>query len=75
MDLLLVYFQGMLYAAPDCAKTPPDLVRLWMHEANRVYKDKLIDTRDMEAFDKLMKDGIKKSFEVSIKSVFQLLYL
>ena len=49
---------------PDCAKTPVDLVRLWMHEADRVYKDKLVDTTDLETFEKVKKDIIKKSFEV-----------
>ena len=54
----------MLFALPDCAKTPVDLVRLWMHEAERVYKDKLVDKDDIESYDKISKDIIKKSFEV-----------
>ena len=57
-------FQGVLFALPECAKTPVELVRLWTHEAERVYKDKLVDTIDMEAYDKLSKEVIKKSFEV-----------
>lgn len=56
-------FQGVMFAMPDCAKTPVDLVRLWMHEADRVYKDKLVDVADMEAYDKLRQDIVKKSFE------------
>lgn len=48
---------------PDCAKTAIDLVRLWQHEAERVYRDKLTDDKDMETYDKLLKDIIKKSFE------------
>ena len=56
--------QGVLFAMPECAKTPVDLVRLWMHEAERVYKDKLVDETDMESYDKLSKDIVKKSFEV-----------
>ncbi|XP_064623162.1 dynein beta chain, ciliary-like [Lineus longissimus] len=56
-------FQGMLFAVADAAKTPADLIRLWMHEAERVYRDKLIDEKDMETFDKLIKDVVKKSFE------------
>lgn len=54
----------MLFAGPECAKVPAELLRLWMHEASRVYRDKLIDEKDMEMFDKLIKDNIKKSFEV-----------
>lgn len=48
---------------PDCAKTTIDLVRLWQHEAERVYRDKLTDEKDMETYDKVLKDIIKKSFE------------
>ena len=58
------YLQGVLFALPDCAKTPVDLVRLWRHEAERVYKDKLVDGADLESYEKLSKDVIKKSFEV-----------
>lgn len=54
----------MLFTLPECAKTPVDLVRLWMHEASRVYRDKLLDETDFDTFDKLMKDCVKKSFEV-----------
>ena len=61
---LVVIFQGVLFALAECAKTPVDLVRLWMHEAERVYKDKLVDNADMDAYEKLSKDIIKKSFEV-----------
>lgn len=62
--------QGLLFAQPECAKTPVELVRLWLHEAERVYRDKLTDEKDMETFDKLAKDVIKKSFEVFIVLLF-----
>ena len=58
------FFQGMLFALSDCAKLPVELVRLWRHESERVYKDKLIDKSDMELYEKLSRDVIKKSFEV-----------
>lgn len=60
--------QGLLFAQPECAKTPVELVRLWLHEAERVYRDKLTDEKDMETFDKLAKDIVKKSYEVIIFS-------
>ena len=54
----------MLYSVAETAKNPIELIRLWIHEANRVYKDKLVDNEDIDMFDKLMKDAIKKNFEV-----------
>jgi dynein heavy chain len=53
----------------DAVKTPIELVRLWIHEANRVYRDKLVDEEDMATFDKVIKDIVKKNFEVN-KSIF-----
>lgn len=54
---------------PDCAKTPVDLVRLWMHESERVYRDKLVDNGDMESYDKIKKEINKKSFEVRVNTL------
>ena len=56
----------MLFAQPECVKVPTDLVRLWMHEASRVYRDKFVEQVDMEQYDKLLKDCVKKTFEVRI---------
>ena len=62
---LFVCLQGLLFATPECLKAPVDLVRLWMHEADRVYGDKLIEQKDMDNFAKHLKDYAKKYFEVS----------
>jgi dynein heavy chain len=35
-----------------------------MHEGNRVYRDKLIEEKDMELYDKIQKDMTSKFFEV-----------
>jgi hypothetical protein len=45
-------------------KNPSEMIRLWMHEADRVYRDKLVDEEDISLYDKIMKDVYKKSFEV-----------
>ena len=56
--------QGMLYATNECVRTQLDFVRLWSHEAMRVYRDKLVESRDQETFDKLLRETIKKEFPV-----------
>ena len=55
-----------MFTTPECIKTPVDLVKLWLHEASRVYGDKLIETKDMETFQKMKLDIAKAGFEVSL---------
>ncbi|NXK40473.1 DYH17 protein, partial [Piprites chloris] len=56
-------FQGLLFSTPECLKSPVDLVRLWLHEAERVYGDKLIDEEDQGSFRKLLVDTCKAAFQ------------
>lgn len=35
-----------------------------MHECDRVYRDKLIEVKDMENYDRIQQDITKKIFEV-----------
>ncbi|XP_038108194.1 dynein beta chain, ciliary isoform X2 [Culex quinquefasciatus] len=56
-------FQGMLFANGETCSEPNFLIRLWVHEATRVYSDKLVDDRDIETFRKLRGEVVKKSFE------------
>lgn len=56
-------FQGLLFSGNDCLTQPTDLIRLWLHECQRVYGDKLIDDKDIDAFSKLQMDMFKKNFE------------
>ncbi|GAB0197572.1 dynein axonemal heavy chain 17 [Grus japonensis] len=64
-------FQGLLFSTPECLKSPVDLVRLWLHEAERVYGDKLIDERDQKGFGKMLVDTCKRFFaELSEDLVF-----
>lgn len=58
-------FQGLLFSNTECLTVPSDLVRLWMHETQRVYGDKLADEKDIELFFKIQADIVKKNFEVS----------
>lgn len=54
----------MLFAKPDAVKTGTDLIRLYLHESERVYSDKLVDKEDAIMFHKLQREIIKKSLEV-----------
>ena len=56
-------FQGFLFATNDCVSTPTEIVRLWCHETQRVYMDKLADNKDIENFEKIQKDILKKQFD------------
>ncbi|CUT99220.1 dynein beta chain ciliary [Echinococcus multilocularis] len=55
-------FQGLLFSKDECLKAPLDLLRLWIHETERVYADKLTDASDQTAFDKLLHDFVIKQF-------------
>ncbi|KAM6297472.1 dynein axonemal heavy chain 17 [Aegotheles albertisi] len=55
-------FQGLLFSTPECLRTPVDLVRLWLHEAERVYGDKLISEKDQNIFGKMLVDICRKFF-------------
>uniref|UniRef100_A0A803U1D0 Dynein axonemal heavy chain 17 n=1 Tax=Anolis carolinensis TaxID=28377 RepID=A0A803U1D0_ANOCA len=57
-------FQGLLFSTHECLKIPSDLVRLWLHEAERVYCDKLVEEKDQESFGRVMMANCKKFFEV-----------
>ncbi|KAJ8966353.1 hypothetical protein NQ317_001278, partial [Molorchus minor] len=56
-------FQGLLFSTNDCLNHPCDLVRLWVHECQRVYGDKLIEEKDIDSFMKVQIDIFKKNFE------------
>jgi len=56
-------FQGLLFSGNECLQLPTDLIRLWMHETQRVYGDKLTDEKDIESFLKLQLDILKKNIE------------
>lgn len=62
-------FQGMLFANGDCLSQPCDIVRLWLHETQRVYGDKLTEEKDIDTFAKMQLDIFKKNFEDMDESV------
>ncbi|XP_067615922.1 dynein beta chain, ciliary [Eurosta solidaginis] len=62
-------FQGLLFSTTDCLTSSSDLIRMWQHETQRVYGDKLIDEKDIDSFTKMQHDIVKKSFEEIDESV------
>ncbi|XP_077184230.1 dynein axonemal heavy chain 17 isoform X3 [Paroedura picta] len=56
-------FQGLLFSTHECLRVPVDLVRLWLHEAERVYCDKLVEEKDQESFGRVIMATCKKFFE------------
>ncbi|CAF1257617.1 unnamed protein product, partial [Didymodactylos carnosus] len=56
-------FQGILFTTGESIKTTQDLIRLYVHEAERVYGDKLVSIDDIDSFQKIFRDTVKKNFQ------------
>ncbi|XP_051731342.1 dynein axonemal heavy chain 9-like isoform X1 [Ctenopharyngodon idella] len=56
-------FQGILFCTSECVRSPQDLLKIYLHESNRVYRDKMIEDKDFALFDKLQSDTVKKFYE------------
>lgn len=52
-----------MYGNGECCPNANMLLRLWLHEAKRVYSDKLVNFTDIAAFDKLMLEVVRKGIE------------
>lgn len=65
-------FQGLQFATVETCPEPEDLLRLYLHEASRVYGDKLSTQSDAENFKKLMREVTKNEVdEVNEQRMFQ----
>ncbi|XP_032831905.2 dynein axonemal heavy chain 9 isoform X1 [Petromyzon marinus] len=56
-------FQGILFSTPECIKVPQDLMKLYLHESNRVYRDKMLEEKDFQNFDKIQVDTVKRFYD------------
>lgn len=61
---LLRLGQGILFSTAEILKTPLDLARLCLHEAERVYGDKMVDEKDQETLRRVTIASTKKFFDV-----------
>lgn len=65
--------QGVLLARPETVTEKGKMVRLWMHEAYRVFYDRLIDDDDRRWFFNFnKKEVIKSAFNMEFDKVFQM---
>jgi dynein heavy chain len=66
----------MLFASSKDILHPHDLICLYIHEAERTYSDKLINQDDIDLFNKILRETIRKSFEVnSLEVLFSYTFL
>lgn len=63
-------FQGMCNAKPAVLPDTPSFVRLWVHEMNRVFKDRLLDKKDNQDFDNLIKRAVTEKLETEEELIF-----
>lgn len=63
--------QGLLLAHPDKVKEPETLMRLWSHEAYRVFYDRLIDDQDRNWFFETLGEICSQHFNISQHKLFE----
>jgi len=59
-------FQGMLAITPVNCHDKLTFINLWIHESQRVFQDRLINTEDKDFFDALLQEMLKRVFGTSV---------
>ena len=60
---LSALFKGLLLSTPETVHSSLQIVRLWSHEAHRVYGDRLNEDKDIFLFRKIVTEILKKCFD------------
>ena len=55
-------FQGILMAKQEQIGDPDKLVRMWVHECERIYGDRLVNAANLETYRTFVADIAKKAF-------------
>jgi dynein heavy chain len=55
-------FQGLLSAKPEAVKEADNFIRLWIHESDRIYGDRLVSKENINVFKQELGNLAKKSF-------------
>jgi hypothetical protein len=57
-------FQGLLMSTPEQFNNVVKLGKLWLHESERVYADRLVSLADLETYSKSAVNIAKKYFNI-----------
>ena len=49
-------------AKPEAIKEPDNFIRLWIHESERIYGDRLVSQENLNQYKQLVFEMTKKSF-------------
>jgi len=63
-------FQGMCNAKAPSIQDMSTFIRLWVHEMNRVFRDRLIDKKDLNDFDRLIKRAVTTKINEAESDIF-----
>ena len=55
-------FQGILSAKPEAIKEADNFIKLWVHESDRIYGDRLVSRENINVFKQELGNMAKKSF-------------
>lgn len=58
-------FQGLCLTHPSNVNSFSDIVKVWIHEFSRVISDRFFNTSEIEVYDALLRDVIKKQLNIS----------
>ncbi|KAF4522383.1 hypothetical protein B566_EDAN012965 [Ephemera danica] len=61
--------QGVMLVPPSKLTDKDKLIRLWAHEAYRVFYDRLVDQSEREKFFEVVKEAVSKCFAKPLKGV------
>ena len=61
--------QGVLGVAPDLVDSQDKMIQLWIHEEQRVFKDRLTDDADRVYFDGLLSEMCQTHFKADFKKL------
>lgn len=62
--------QGLILSHPEKFSSAPEMIRLWTHEINRVYYDRLVEEEDRKSFFNFLMKEIRQTFGQNPDDVF-----